>query len=253
MSKAQLVVTAVVVEGRSKAEVARAYGMSRRWVGELVARYLAEGESGLEPRSRRPLSSPAQVLPELEDEIIRLRKQLQDAGLDSGAATIVAHLERTGVATPAVSTVWRILTRRGLVTPQPQKRPKSSFVRFEADQPNELWQADITHWQLADGTGVEVLNILDDHSRLAIAAVARTVFKAVDVVEVFTDAFVAHGLPARVLTVFTGTGAVPPDRRGSAGLQPVGWVVMPHAGDLKGWALVEALGESLAAGHEGPR
>ena len=209
MSRARLVVTAVLVEGRSKSEVARAYGMSRRWVGELVSRYLAEGEAGLEPRSRRPLTSPAQVPPEVEDEIVRLRKQLDDAGLDAGAATIVAHLDRAGILpVPAVSTVWRVLTRRGLVTPQPHKRPKSSFIRFQADQPNQLWQADITHWQLADGTGVEICNIIDDHSRLAVASTARTVFKAVDVVDVFLSGFGRHGLPAAVLTdngaVFAG-------------------------------------------------
>ena len=201
MSRARLVVTAVLVEGRSKSEVARAYGMSRRWVGELVRRFEAEGEAGLDPRSRRPHHSPTQTPPHVEDEIVRLRKQLADAGLDAGAATIVAHLERAGIApVPAVGTVWRILTRRGLVTPQPQKRPKSSFTRFEADQPNELWQADTTHWQLADGTGIEICNVIDDHSRLAIASVARAVFKAADVVEVFLDGFSDWGMPAAVLT-----------------------------------------------------
>ncbi len=209
MSRTRVVVTAVLVEGRSKSEVARAYGMSRRWVGELVRRYETEGEAGLQPRSRRPHSSPTEVPAEVEDEIVRLRKQLHDAGLDAGAATIVAHLERRGLQPlPAVSTVWRILTRRGLVTPQPQKRPKSSFIRFEADQPNQLWQADITHWPLADGTDIEICNIIDDHSRLLVGSVVRRVFKAADVVEVFLGGFDRHGLPAAVLTdngaVFAG-------------------------------------------------
>ena len=57
-----------------------------------------------------------------------------------------------------MSTIWRILTARGFVIPQPHKRPKSSFVRFEAAQPNERWQADITHWPLADGTHAEICN-----------------------------------------------------------------------------------------------
>ena len=57
MSLARLVVTAVTLEGRSKAEVARDYGVSRQWVHELVRRFDAEGEAGLEPRSRRPHAS----------------------------------------------------------------------------------------------------------------------------------------------------------------------------------------------------
>ena len=100
----------------------------------------------------------------------------------------------------SVATIWRILTRRGFVTPQPQKRPKASLIRFQADQPNERWQADTTHWHLADGSDVEILNIIDDHSRLAIASHARRVFKAADVVDTFDDAFTRHGLPASVLT-----------------------------------------------------
>lgn len=209
MSKARLVVTAVLIEGRSKSEVARDYGVSRRWVQTLVARYEAEGDTGLEPRSRRPHHSPGRVAPATEDRIVALRKELTDLGLDAGAATIAAHLERDHGHSPSVATIWRILTRRGFITPQPQKRPKSSYTRFEADQPNERWQADTTHWQLADGTGIEICNILDDHSRLAIASVARPTFKATDIVTIFAAAFERHGLPASVLTdnaaIFTGS------------------------------------------------
>jgi transposase InsO family protein len=148
-----------------------------------------------------------------------LRKQLIGAGLDAGAHTIAWHLEREGPTPPSPSTIWRILVRRGFVTPEPRKRPKSSYVRFEADQPNERWQADTTHWQLADHTDIEICNIIDDHSRLTIASVARTSFKAADIVEVFTDAFAVYGLPASVLTdnaaIFTGT----PRGRGQVALE----------------------------------
>ncbi|MBA2773962.1 MAG: IS481 family transposase [Nocardioidaceae bacterium] len=200
MSLARLVVTAVKVEGRSKSEVARDYGVSRRWVHELVRRFEADGEVGLEPRPRRPRSSPQATPRELEEEIVALRKRLSDQGLDAGAATIAVHLQRVHGSAPATSTIWRILTRRGFVTPHPQRRPKSSLIRFEADQPNERWQADVTHWQLTDGRDVEILNIVDDHSRLNIAADARATTLAADVVTTFADAFARHGLPASVLT-----------------------------------------------------
>lgn len=118
MSLARLVVTAVVIEKRSKAEVARTYGLSRTWVHELVARDQTEGEEGLEPRSRRPHTNPARTSQAVEDEIVTLRKQLLDDGLDAGPATIAAHLHRRHSATPSTATIWRILTRRGFVTPQ---------------------------------------------------------------------------------------------------------------------------------------
>jgi transposase InsO family protein len=200
MSLARLVVTAVRIEGRSKAEVSRDYGVSPRWVYELVRRFDAEGEAGLEPRSRRPRGSPQQTAIQVEEEIVELRKALADEGLDAGAHTIAYHLSRRHGMAPAVSTIWRILSRRGFVTSQPQKRPRSSFVRFQADQPNERWQADITHWRLGRGLEVEILNVIDDHSRFLVASHVRTITKAADVVASFHRAAAAHGFPASMLT-----------------------------------------------------
>jgi transposase InsO family protein len=202
MSLAKLVVTAVRVEGRTQAGVARELGVSRRWVHELVHRFDREGDTGLEPRSRRPRSSPTRTSDEVEGEVVALRKELDEFGVDAGAQTIRIHLVRRhgDAAVPSVSTIWRVLARRGFVVPQPQKRPRSSYVRFEAAMPNERWQADITHWWLADGAEVEILNALDDHSRLLVASVALGVFKAADVVASFHAAAAAHGMPASLLT-----------------------------------------------------
>lgn len=200
MALGELVVAAVFVEGRSKAEVARTYALSRRWVHVLCRRFEMYGHAGLRPASRRPHRSPNQTSAEIEDAIVSLRKLLTEQGFDAGAHTIAYHLSKVFDQVPSVSTIWRILQRRGFVTPQPQKRPRSSYIRFCADQPNERWQADITHWKLADGTDVEILNIEDDHSRLAVRSTVTTTFKAADVVVAFHSAFAAHGLPASVLT-----------------------------------------------------
>lgn len=200
MSLARLVVTAVRIEGRSKAEVSREYGVSPRWVYELCRRFDAEGEAGLEPRSRRPHRVSRRIPETVEDQIVRLRKELTDQGLDAGAHTIAYHLAERGVAAPSVATIWRVLSRRGFVIPQPQKRPRSSFIRFEAAMPNERWQADITHWRLASGDEVEILNVIDDHSRYLVACVAKLTFKAADIVACFHQAAGSHGYPASVLT-----------------------------------------------------
>ncbi len=100
---------------------------------------------------------------------MQLRVALIAAGRDAGPVTIAWHLAREGLHAPSTSTIRRILHAAGLITPEPRKRPRSSYIRFEAAQPNETWQSDFTHWRLADGTDVEILNWLDDHSRMLLS------------------------------------------------------------------------------------
>ena len=183
MALGRYVVDAVLLEGRSPTEIARAHGISRNRIYQLIARFREGGYDALEPRSRRPRSCARAVAPEIQAAIVRLRHELADAGHDCGPHTIAHHLRLELGSAPSVATIWRILARHGLITPEPRKRPKSSFIRFEAELPNELWQADSTHWQLADGSGVEILNCLDDHSRLLVVADAFVTIKAADVVE----------------------------------------------------------------------
>jgi transposase InsO family protein len=200
MDLARYVVDAVVVEGRSYREVARAHGVSKSWVGKLVGRFRAGGYSAIEPRSRAAKRIPHRTPDALEDEIVALRKELAELGLDAGAATIHYHLGTRHEAVPSVSTIWRVLRRRGFVTPQPHKRPRSSWIRFEAQLPNECWQSDVTHWRLGDGTEVEIVNFIDDHSRLAVAARVVGTATAPKVLEIFQQAGARWGLPAALLT-----------------------------------------------------
>ena len=200
MDMGRYLVEAHLREGRPVGELAHAHGVHPGWIYRLLARYRAHGDAGLIPRSRRPKTSPTALGTDLENEIVLLRKQLTETGLDAGAATIHWHLERRHGAAPSPSTIMRVLRRRGCVTPQPQKRPKSSFVRFEAALPNECWQSDMTHWTLDDGTDVEIVNVIDDHSRLCVASVALNTTRATNVAEIFLDACAHHGTPAALLT-----------------------------------------------------
>jgi transposase len=126
MSKARLVITAVVVEGRSQREVARAYGVSQGWVSRLVARYRAEGEAAFEPRSRRPGTSPQAIPDRAAELIIALRKDLAGQGLDAGPETICWHLAHHHQIRVSRATVSRYLARAGLIIAEPGKRPRSS-------------------------------------------------------------------------------------------------------------------------------
>ena len=135
MSIARRVITAVVLEGRTQAEVARSYGVSPGWVSKLVARYRREGEAAFEPHSRRPHSTPNQIDDATVALIVSLRRQLTAAGMDAGAHTIAWHLHHHHQVAVSPATIWRTLNRAGLITPEPQKRPRSSYIRFQAEQP----------------------------------------------------------------------------------------------------------------------
>jgi transposase len=166
MGRARYLVDAVVVGGQSPNQLARSHPISRSWLFELLRRFREGGYPAIEPRSRRPHSCSHQVGPEAERAILALRQELTAAGDDAGAQSIARHLAGRFEPVPSLTTSWRILKRHGLITPQPHKRPRCSFIRFEAQLPNEMWQCDSTPWQLANGSPVEIMNLLDDHSRL---------------------------------------------------------------------------------------
>jgi len=200
MSKQRVIVLAVTVQGLSKAEAARRYGVSRQWVHALLARHRNGGLEAVEPRSRRPNSNPRSIPEALAARILALRQELDGAGLDCGPLTIAWHLEREGRHAPSTSTIRRILHTAGLIRPEPKKRPKASLHRFEAHQPNETWQSDFTHWALADGTDIEILNFLDDHSRYLLACTAFKPVTVTAVVTTFLACAAEYGLPASTLT-----------------------------------------------------
>ncbi|MDT7768321.1 MAG: hypothetical protein QOI30_1317 [Mycobacterium sp.] len=200
MSKARLVITAVIVEGRSQSEVAREYGVSQSWISRLLTRYRAEGDVAFEPRSRRPHTSPSRLPQTTIDLIIRLRQTLASKGLDNGPHTIAWHLEHHHQLEVSVASISRHLHAAGLIIPTPAKRPKSSYIRFAAEQPNERWQADFTYWRLAQGTHVEILCWLDDHSRYALSVTAHRRVTGPIVLAEFRNAYGTHGIPASTLT-----------------------------------------------------
>jgi len=200
MSKARLVITAVVVEKRPVGEVARSYGVARSWIYVLLARYRAEGAAAFEPRSRRPKTSPKAISDQTIDLIVNVRKELAGQGLDAGPHTIAWHLRHHHQVTVSAATISRYLTARGLIAPEPAKRPKSSYIRFAAEQPNECWQADFTHYPLAGGAGTEILTWLDDHSRYALSVTAHHRVTGPIVLNSFRAAASEHGDPASTLT-----------------------------------------------------
>jgi transposase InsO family protein len=200
MSKHRVAVLKVVSAQLSVTAAAAEYGVSRQHLQRLLRRYRDGGLDALEPRSRRPHACPGRTPDEVRQRIVELRRGLTARGLDAGPVTIAWHLAREGRPVPSTSTIRRILHAAGLVVPEPRKRPRSSWLRFEAAAPNELWQSDVTHWRLADGSEVEICSWLDDHSRYLLGCTAFGRVSGDDVVATFGVAGDGHGWPAATLT-----------------------------------------------------
>ncbi|NBH70435.1 transposase, partial [Bifidobacterium pseudolongum] len=171
--------------GEPVTRVAKRYGVTRQWI-------------------HRPRSVHNRTSGEVRALIAQVRERLLAGGWDCGARSIHGVLaERMGRA-PSVSTIHRILQDMGLVEAEPRKRPRSSYVRFEAELPNETWQSDFTHWPLADGTDAQIITWLDDHSRMVLLSRATGSVTGELVARTFLECCAEHGTPASTLTANGG-------------------------------------------------
>jgi transposase len=135
VSKARLVITAVLVEGRSQSQVAREYGLSQGWVSRLLKRYMLEGDAAFEPRSRRPHTCPTRLPQTTIDLIIDIRRTLAGKGLDAGPHTIAWHLEHHYRLQVSVASISRHLAAAGLVEPTPTNGPKRPTSALPPNNP----------------------------------------------------------------------------------------------------------------------
>ena len=185
---------------------------------KYLKRFGVEGVEGFYPRSRRPLTSPTRVNAAVEDALVRVRKELDDEGWDAGAEQIAFWIHDhpdswpSREPVPSRATINRVLDRRGQILKIPQRRPRSARRRFEADQPNHMWQMDGFDYTLADGRVVCILQVIDDCSRFDLALRAVRSENAADVWDAVLWASSRYGLPARFLT--DNGGAFSGARRG---------------------------------------
>lgn len=183
------------------AEFCRQHGVSTWFFWDLRRRHRLGGDAAIEPRSRAPKRVANKTPVEVEDAVVETRKALLDEGLDAGPSSIVEVLRSEGRRAPSESTIWRILSARGFVTPAPSKAPRTAGAKFHtATHANDCWQLDDTTWPLADGTDAKVFNVVDDHSRLLVASVAMTACTGAAALDALADAAAVIGWPRRFLS-----------------------------------------------------
>lgn len=176
MDQKLAVLIADVAAGRSTVTAVCAQaGISRDSYYRYRRRFAAEGLAGLLPRSRAPKTSPTRTAEPMVGLITTTRKELERDGWDNGARSIHSRLRYDGVTElPCARTIHRVLVREGLIEPDPSKRPRASLKRFVFPATDDLWQIDAYEFVLFDParTTVVVFEILDDHSRYLLDAMA---------------------------------------------------------------------------------
>jgi transposase InsO family protein len=181
-------------------EFCRVHRVSTWLFYNLRRRHAADGDAALEPLSRAPKRVANKIPVAVGDRIVLLRKQLADDGLDNGPATIRFHLRRLDGWSPSEATIWRVLKQRGFINPQPRKAPKHGYRRFVAERANECWQIDATKWWLADGTMIEIINVIDDCTRVLIASIAVPTCTTANAWDALCLGAQRWGWPERVLS-----------------------------------------------------
>jgi len=194
----------------------RQNGVSRSWFYRLRSKADAEGPvRALVKKPTVPATSPALTPPGMVDLLLGTREELKTQGLDHGPLSVMSKLSRQGYVPPSRATVARIFARSGVVVPEPRKKPRSAYKRFVYPQPNACWQIDATEWVLADRTRVTIFQLIDDHSRLALASLVAPGETSAAAIAVVTRAIERYGAPQKFLS--DNGAALNPTRRGRKG------------------------------------
>lgn len=193
------------------------HGISRKSFYELRKRAKDDGPAAvLEPRPRRPRSSPSKLTDEVRAQAVEVRAALEASGLDHGPISVHDKMHAMGLeVVPSVASLARIFRQAGVARLEPKKKPRSAWRRFVYPAPNACWQLDATEYVLTGGRKCVILQLIDDHSRYAIASHVASSETAEAAISVFDKAVAAHGVPQRLLS--DNGVALNPSRRGSLG------------------------------------
>jgi putative transposase len=177
------------------------YQISRKTFYALRARAREEGEAAvLEPKSRRPKTSPTRVTEAVKDEAVKVRASLESSGRDCGPISVFDKMTSMGLTPPSIPTLARIFRERGVARAEPKKKPRAAWRRFVYPAPNACWQLDATEYVLTRGRKCVIFQLIDDHSRYAVASLAASGETSAAAIEVVSKGIAAHGVPQRLLT-----------------------------------------------------
>lgn len=190
--------------------------ITRKTFYAILARARTEGQvAALEPRSRRPHTSPARIGEDAKEQAVRVRAALEASGLDHGPISVHDKLVSLGMDAPSVASLARIFRAKDVARAEPKKKPRAAYRRFVYPAPNACWQLDATEYVLTHGRKCVIFQLEDDHSRLAVASHVAAGETSEGAIAVVRKGMAACGVPQRLLS--DNGMALNPSRRGWQG------------------------------------
>ena len=189
-----------LLDGERMSDVCRAFGISRKTGYKIFNRYKDEGLEALTDRSRRPVRYANQLPDQIEQAIVRAKKDKPHWGARKIRELLVRKLAGD-VRIPAKSTVHAVLDRHGLVKRARQRRrfKAEGTSLSQAAVPNDLWCADFKgEFKTGDGRYCYPLTVTDQASRMILACEALESTREMPVIETFVRLFRERGLPAAI-------------------------------------------------------
>jgi putative transposase len=177
------------------------YGITRKTFYAIRARAHDEGQAAaLEPRSRRPKTSPTRLSEDLKQEALKVRAALESSGLDHGPISVHDKMVSLRMHAPSPASLARIFREKNVARSEPKKKPRAAYRRFVYPAPNACWQLDATEYVLTCGRKCVIFQLQDDHSRLAVASHIASGETSEAARAVVAKGIAAHGVPQRLLT-----------------------------------------------------
>jgi transposase InsO family protein len=187
------IVSKFLTNNYSISYLAKEYSVSRQTIYKWIGRYKEYGAEGLMELSRRPHSCPKRTSSENTELILKTRTEKNVWGGRKLKQRLIniGHKEED---LPSESTINRVLKRNGKIDPEESKK-RQKFIRFEKEQPNDLWQMDFKGHFKMGSQRCHPLTVIDDHSRFSIMLKACTAETYEFVRNGLENAFREFGLP----------------------------------------------------------
>lgn len=188
-----------LLEGEAMTDLCVEFGISRKTGYKIYERYKQSGAEALTDRSRRPWRYANQLPPQLEAQIVGLKKDKPHWGARKIRELLVRRLA-SEVKVPARSTIHAVLDRNGLVRRMGRRRNKAHGTPLSAGaHPNDLWCADFKgEFTLGNKRYCYPLTVTDHASRYLLMCEALESVREETAFQAFAQLFRERGLPQAI-------------------------------------------------------